>query len=243
MFPPGVVLGMMAGAATGLAGVATYATFAPRAGVWCPVISCGPSDPARVALTFDDGPCADSTPAILDILAAERVAAAFFVIGRNAALHPDLLDRICAEGHLLGNHSYDHHRLGIMGLRRYWLDQLDSTDRLISRAAGGPSMFFRPPMGFKTGHMAAGLRVRGHRVIAWSRRALDGVGTTPARIVARLSRCSPGDIVALHDGVEPGGRRDAQATVLALKSVIRAIRDRGLEPVRLDRLLGLAAYR
>jgi peptidoglycan/xylan/chitin deacetylase (PgdA/CDA1 family) len=233
----------MGALAASAAGIACYATFAPRAALWCPVISRGPSDPARVALTFDDGPWPESTAAILDILAESGVGAAFFVIGRNAARWPDLLGRICAEGHILGNHSYDHDHFGVLGRRRYWVDQIARTDEVITRAAGAPPAFFRPPMGFKTAHMAAGLRAGGHRVVAWSRRALDGVGTTPERIGARLARCRAGDIIALHDGVEPNVRRDARATIGALGPAVRSLRAQGLEPVRLDRLLGLPAYR
>src|SRR5947207_389775 len=93
------------GLAAGATGVAAYATFVPRAALWCPVISRGPAASDGVALTFDDGPWPDATPAVLDILREANVAAAFFVIGRNAARWPDLLHRICAEGHILGNHS------------------------------------------------------------------------------------------------------------------------------------------
>jgi peptidoglycan-N-acetylglucosamine deacetylase len=229
--------------AAGSAGLAAYATFTPRAALWCPVISRGPTGSRGVALTFDDGPWPGSTPAILDVLARAGVSATFFVIGRNAARWPGLLDRICAEGHIVGNHSYDHDRLGLLRRRRYWLDQLARTDDAIARVSGAPPAFFRPPMGFTSGHMAAALRARGHRAVTWSKRGLDGVPTTPDRIAARLRRCGPGDIVALHDGTEPGARRDGIATARALGPVIRSIRARALEPVRLDHLLGLAAYR
>jgi peptidoglycan/xylan/chitin deacetylase (PgdA/CDA1 family) len=238
-----MTISAMAAAVVGLAGVASYATFVPRSALWCPVISRARADQPRVALTFDDGPWPESTPAILDILAEAGVSAAFFVIGRNAAAHPGLLARICSEGHILGNHSYDHDHIGIFGRRRYWLDQIDRTDTLIASAARAMPAFFRPPMGLKTPHMAAGLRARGHHVIAWSRRAFDGVATTPVRIASRLSRCRAGDVVALHDGVDPDAWRDPQTTVRALPAVIRSLRTRGLEPVRLDRLLGLPAYR
>jgi peptidoglycan/xylan/chitin deacetylase (PgdA/CDA1 family) len=231
-----VALGASAAALT------AYATFAPWSALWCPVIRRGPDDSPRVALTFDDGPWPESTPAILDILGAASVSAAFFVIGRNAASRPDLLERIGAQGHLLCNHTYDHDHFGIMRRGPYWLDQIERTDREIARVAGADPAFFRPPMGFKTGHMAAALRRRGHRAVAWSRRAFDGTTTTSERIKARLSRCRPGDIIALHDGVDPHRPRDPRPSVAALAHVIASIRSSGLEPVRLDRLLDLPAY-
>jgi peptidoglycan/xylan/chitin deacetylase (PgdA/CDA1 family) len=189
MTQPGleIALGGIGLAAASVAGVASWATFSPGSSFWIPVICRGPAESRRVALTFDDGPWPGSTESILDTLAATRVSAAFFVIGRNAAARPDLLERICAEGHLLGNHSYDHDHFGITRSRAYWLDQLDRTDQLIASTARGSPTLFRPPMGFNSRHMAAALRARGHRTIAWSRRAFDGVNTTPERITARLS--------------------------------------------------------
>jgi peptidoglycan/xylan/chitin deacetylase (PgdA/CDA1 family) len=226
----------------GAVGVASYATFAPRAGVWCPVISRAPAGSVGVALTFDDGPWPEATPTILDTLREARVSAAFFVIGRNAARWPDLLARIHGEGHILGNHSFDHHHFGLMGRRRYWLDQIDRTDDQVARAAGARPAYFRPPMGFTTWYMAAGLRDRGHSVVAWSRRAMDGLTTTPERIRSRLAGCQLGDILTLHDGVDPHRTRDAGATISALRPLIRSLRDRGLEPTRLDQLLKRPAY-
>ena len=239
----GIALGGLGLAGAGVAALASWVTFAPGSSYWYPVVRRGPAHSSEVALTFDDGPWTGATESILDTLAATRVSAMFFVIGRNAASRPDLLKRIREEGHLLGNHSYDHDHFGIVRGPAYWLEQLDRTDEVIASASGERPALFRPPMGFKSRHMASALRSRGHRAIAWSRRAFDGVNTTPERIAARLSGCRAGDIVALHDGVDPHLQRDPGSTVLALARVIDSLRSQGLEPVRLDRLLGLDPYR
>src|SRR6185437_4519199 len=111
MINPILELGIGAVSA-GLLTVASYATFVPKSGIWGPVVWRGTSeDPPRVALTFDDGPTAGSTDRILDLLGEMNVKAGFFVIGRNVEGEPELLRRIDAEGHLVGNHTYDHSRL------------------------------------------------------------------------------------------------------------------------------------
>src|ERR1700743_576148 len=96
-------------AITAISAFTSYGTFVPRGQLWGPVIWKGTSGgPPRVALTFDDGPTAGATDRVLDLLADLNVRAAFFVIGRNVEREPDLLRRIDAEGHLIGNHTYDH---------------------------------------------------------------------------------------------------------------------------------------
>src|SRR5438128_1621508 len=85
----------------------TYASVAPACTFWGPVISKGNSALPRYALTFDDGPTENSTERILDILNYHNVKATFFVIGVNAEKNPKLLERIHAEGHIIGNHSYN----------------------------------------------------------------------------------------------------------------------------------------
>jgi len=194
-------------------------------------------------LTFDDGPTPHHTPAILDALAALDVRAAFFVVGQNARRYPDLLRRIDAEGHIIGNHSFHHHHLGVMRGVRYWRDQLARTDEVIARETGKHPLYFRPPMGFKNPLLARTLRQGCHHLITWTRRGLDGLPTTEARIARRLGgKTRPGDIVALHDGIEPYGFRRDDATVRAIPTLIRAYRDRGISPVRLDQLIRLAPY-
>jgi peptidoglycan/xylan/chitin deacetylase (PgdA/CDA1 family) len=98
-------------AATAISAYTAYGTFVPRGQLWGPVVWKGSSDgPGRVALTFDDGPTAGATDRVLDLLAELNVKAAFFLIGRNVEREPDLARRIVADGHLVGNHTYDHSR-------------------------------------------------------------------------------------------------------------------------------------
>lgn len=195
----------------------------------------------QVALTFDDGPWPGATDRMLDILGEMDVRAAFFVIGKYVDRHPRLACRIEQEGHLLGNHTYDHLGLAFVRGRRFWGEQIDRCDAAIERACGVWPRLYRPPLGMKT-WISAEVAGREHIAVTWSRSARDGLSTTPDRILSRLRECRGGDIVLLHDGVSPQSRRDPLATVRALPQIIRELRARGIEPVRLDAITGLAPY-
>ena len=227
------------------AGLFAYGTFAPASSLWGPVVSRA-ADRTRphVALTFDDGPSPGSTERILDVLKAARVPAAFFVVGRNAEQWPRLVERMDAEGHVVGNHTWDHSHYGIFRRDGYWRAQVDRTDRLIAQIIGKRPAMFRPPMGLKTWHVTRAARRAGQAVVTWNRRGMDGVETNAARIVARLAPpAAAGDVLLLHDGLEPNTRRrDAHATEAAVAPLVARLREKGLEPARLDAVLGIPAY-
>lgn len=230
---------LAAGAATG---AASYATFAPTCSWCCPLISRGSTDgPARVALTFDDGPLPGATDRILEVLLEMKVKAAFFVVGQATARHPELLRRIHDEGHLVGNHSFDHPGLGFLRGAEFWRRQIDQTDEVIEREIGVSPRLFRPPLGMKTWMIARAARTQ--TVVTWNRRAMDGVATTSEKILRRLlTHTCAGDIILMHDGVSPQSRRDPSATVEAVRPLILGLLERGIKPVRLDELTRTAAY-
>ena len=231
--------------AAAAAAVLANGTFAPASNFWGPVLSRAPFGDGRgVALTFDDGPTPGATDRTLDVLGELQVKAAFFVVGRNARRHPKLLERIHAEGHLVGNHTLDHSHFGLFGRTGYWKNQVAEADETIRQIIGRRPALFRPPMGIKTWHVTEAAAAAGHTVVTWTRRAFDGVATSSDRIVRRLAPSSEaGDILLLHDGLEPNAvRRDTSATVAALRPLIEQLRHRGLEPRPLDAMLALPAY-
>lgn len=235
------ILGGLMGAAA--AGTLAHGLFVPQSRLFGPVISRGATEgPPRVALTFDDGPHTTATPAVLDILRHYNVKAAFFTIGLNMAAYPWVVQRVHEEGHLIGNHSFDHHRMGSMRGRPYWQNQLVRTNDLVQTLVGQRPRLFRPPMGIKTPRMMWACGGCSMRVVTWTRRGLDGVPNPPERILRRFDRCGAGDILVLHDGAEPGRTRDASVTLKVLPELIENIRRGGLEFERLDRLIGLPAY-
>lgn len=225
--------------------VAAYGTFVPGSRLWGNVTSrAAQIQNDRIALSFDDGPTPGATDRMLDLLGELDIKAAFFVIGQNVLRAPKLLERMDAEGHLIGNHSFDHSHWAMWRGRNYWQEQVDKTDVAIEEVVGKKPAMFRPPVGIKTWYTIGAARRRGQHVVAWSVRGFDGVATTSQRIVERvLPRCSAGDIVSLHDGIEPNAPRDPGPTLEAIKPLVNGLRQRGLAPVRLDELTGLQAYR
>ncbi len=117
---------MVTATATGLVSAGSllaYSVFVPRCQFWAPVVRSLPQMDA-VALTFDDGPHAEFTPMVLDILAEQNVQATFFVIGNHARKLPEIVRRMAAEGHTIGNHTLDHDYFGVNKNRAYWEKQV-----------------------------------------------------------------------------------------------------------------------
>jgi peptidoglycan/xylan/chitin deacetylase (PgdA/CDA1 family) len=217
----------------------------PRSMLFGPVVFRGaPGHGRNVALSFDDGPDAEYTGQILDILQAHQVSAAFFVIGRYAETNQDLITRIQAEGHVIGNHSYSHSHLGSFRYTRYWEHELARTDQVVHSAIGLRPTLIRPPMGLRNPLMMKAFRRGGYTTVTWSCRGLDGVTTTAKKILDRLSkRVEAGSIIVLHDGTDPFGKRDPHSTIEALPRIIADVRSQGLEFVRLDKLIDVVPYR
>ncbi len=219
-------------------GTANYATFRARSSMWGRIHWHGPRNSHTVALTFDDGPTSPFTESILDILRDERIRATFFVIGKHAEEHPDLVRRMHEEGHTIGNHSYLHPHYGFIRGPRFWQDQIRRCDEVIESLIGIRPAYFRPPLGAKNCFTLHAARQRNQKVVNWSRRAFDGLRTTSQLILQRLADARAGDILLLHDGVGPGHPAlDLSPTVAALRPLIRRLREKNLEPIGLDRLL------
>ena len=214
-----------AACAAAWAGVFAHGTFAAASTVWGPVVSHASADgPPHVALTFDGGPGLDSAEGLLDELGDLGVPAAFFVAGRDAERSPDLLGRLDAAGHLIGNLAWDRHPLGLLRDRSYWSALIRRTDAAIERAIGRRPALLRPWAGVKTCHMMSAAGRTGHAVVTWSRRASDGAAATFVR----------GDVIRIGMGA---------GAVSAVRSLLRSLHEHGLSPRRLDALLGIPAYR
>ena len=148
------------------------------------------------ALTFDDGPDPETTPRLLDLLARAGAKATFFLVGKRAAKHPGLVARLAAEGHAVGNHSWDH-----PALPRLPATAVAAQLRRAAPAIGDPRpRLMRPPYGDQSlkSHLAA--RRLGHTVVAWSVVGADWADDGAAAIAARLvAGLHPGAILLLHD--------------------------------------------
>ena len=180
---------------------------------------------------------------MLETLERLEIRATFFVIGRHVQASPKLLQQVHEAGHLIANHTYDHSHTGYLHSTQYWLDQIERTGSAVEAVVGVRPRFFRTPMGVRTWRTTAAVRQSGVTLVTWTRRALDGLPTTADEICKRLlPGAAAGDILLLHDGIEPGAKRNPQATVEALPRIASALREQQLMPVRLDKLLGVSPY-
>lgn len=196
-----------------------------RALRWLPsslMLTSGPADGGALYLTFDDGPDPEHTPRILDVLAKNRAHASFFLLGEEVERFPALVQRIVDEGHLLGNHSYNHPHFK----RLKWADQADQierTDKLLKEFDGRQTHRFRPPAGrFSLGtlfHFALQKR----SIAFWSYDSLDYQRNSIEHMIETLRQYPPraGDIVLMHD--------DSEMTTGALDVLLPEWRAAGLE--------------
>jgi peptidoglycan-N-acetylglucosamine deacetylase len=192
-----------------------------------------------VALTFDDGPHPDVTPAVLELLAQARVRATFFCVGRKAEAHPDLISAIRAAGHCVANHSYTHPNSFALRGPRGMARELERAQAAIERAGGGRPRHFRPPAGIQNPWLAAALANAGLTLVSWTRRGFDTVTRDAGRVAARLLRgLRAGDILLMHDGSSAQDRTGRPVVLEALPRVLDALTRRGLRSEGLD--VGLA---
>lgn len=177
-------------------------------------------DEPVAALTFDDGPDPEWTPRFLDLLGDHVARATFFVVGRAARAHPGIVERADAEGHALGNHSWDHSSLPLLKSRwrrrqlRWCQSQLPASRHRL----------FRPPWG----HQSVGSRLDallvGYRVVTWSVTATDWDDTPADELVVQVERgLRPGSIVVMHDALystDDPSHRDRRRTLEATARIL-----------------------
>jgi peptidoglycan/xylan/chitin deacetylase (PgdA/CDA1 family) len=160
----------------------------------------GPVHGDGVCLTFDDGPHPENTPPLLDALKEHGVRATFFVIGRQAEQHPDLVRRMAAEGHVVGHHSYTHSEPAETSARQLD-DEVRRTRELLSSLVGGESCLFRPPKGKVTAGKLWRLWRAKQTVVLWNADPKDYARASDAE-VREWFRDHPlraGDVVLMHD--------------------------------------------
>jgi len=201
----------------------------------------------KIALTFDDGPDPEWTPAILDILKAKHVKATFFVIGENAQAYPDIVQRMVAEGHDVGNHTFTHPNLADTPGPAVILE-LNATQRLFQALTGRSMRLFRPPylgdaepsdepelrpvqLAQNLGYITVGMHAD---PVDWE---LPGAEAIVNRAIAAVHQKNPdlrANIILFHDA---GG--DRSQTVAALPKVIDALRAQHYQFVPVGELAGM----
>lgn len=180
----------------------------------------------RVYLTFDDGPDPEWTPRVLDVLADAGVKATFFAVGQQAQRSPDLMRRVHAAGHAIGNHTYSHRHPWFM-LQRAARAQVRDGANALSDVLGVAPRLYRPPHGRQRACMSDEAQRCGERVVLWDVSAIDwGPMGSADNIEKRLAAVRGGDIVLMHDGRNQHNRPDQLLQILPL--FLRKLSDRGL---------------
>lgn len=180
----------------------------------------------RVALTFDDGPNPEYTEKLLDGLKDRNVKATFFLLGEQVELYPDIVKRMYEEGHLIGNHSYDHVNLGAM-CESDACDQIKRTNDAIYKVTGEYPEFLRPPFGSVKDNVDKDMNMI---VTLWDIDTRDWEVQNVASIESKvLGKAKDGEIILMHD---------AYATsVTAALDLIDKMKQDGYEFVTVDELI------
>ncbi len=192
-----------------------------------------------IALTFDDGPDPEYTPAILDILAEYQIPATFFLVGDHVQQHPELARRLVEEGHEIGNHTQHHRNLYRLPAELI-VEEVVRAEESIREAVGQEVNLFRPPRGLYDDNLLEILQERGYTLVLWSLSSQDWMEISPRSIQQRILRnIKGGDILLFHDSgsiiARHGGNR--YNTIQALPGLLEELTERGYSLVTITELM------
>jgi peptidoglycan/xylan/chitin deacetylase (PgdA/CDA1 family) len=189
----------------------------------------------KVALTFDDGPDDKFTPQVLNVLKKYNVRATFFILGSRAEKYPYLVKRMVNEGHVIGNHSYNHAYLPKLSYDKFQF-QVKKTDDIIARLTGYSPKFLRPPYGEISESQLQWTASRHMLVVNWNVDSQDWRQINAQQVIMNVMKdVKPGSVILQHSGGGEG--QDLSGTVQALPVIIEQIRAKGITLVTLPDLL------
>ncbi len=189
-------------------------------------------DQPYIAMTFDDGPSSETTPRLLEILKQRNIKVTFFLIGENVASNPDIVRRILADGHEIGNHSWTHPQLSRLSDDRVTAE-INKTQDAIKDASGFTPTLLRPPYGAITTRQREWIESQfGLNIILWSVDPFDWKRPGASVITQRiLSQVRPGAIVLSHD--------IHKQTVDAMPATLDALIAKGYKFVTVTQLIAM----
>ncbi len=226
--PGGGLLFLLAAAALLILAGFVVASAWPRLQVYAPAVLRGSAVRRQVALTFDDGPDPESTPALLAALDAVGARATFFVLIDAAERHPELIRAIAAR-HELALHGPSHDAKLAFASPAAGAAALTAAQRRLEELSGQPVRWYRPPFGVTSPRLGAALAKTELQLVWCSLRTGDGVGCSTDALRRACGLAMAGDIVLLHEGPRPARE--------ALPVILQDLRARGLEPVTVGTLL------
>lgn len=210
-------------------------TYAVRSQILGITVWHGRTETNLVALTFDDGP-APETNDLLDVLRTNEVKAVFFLIGRQVEKYPEIVRRIVAEGHEIGNHSYSH-PIYLFCSRRRTKRELFFTQKTIERVTGKSPTVARPPCGVRSLAYFAATKKLGLNTIQWSDTGFDWKKISAEQIATNvLKTVQAGSIILLHDG-DSAGKHNRYHTIAAIPLILQGLKKKNLHVAPLARLL------
>ncbi len=217
----------------------TYAALSPGSQLFGHTIVAG-NDPNEVALTYDDGPNDFATDALLDLLARHNARATFFMIGRFVRQRPELVRRVHAAGHLIGNHTDTHPWLSFQS-SRVIREQLRACNSALEDVIGAPIHYLRPPHGARRPMVFRAAEELGLKIVQWNAMGYDWRPIGPERILAnvergrhRAQRHRTGANILLHDGHQQGIGTDRTATIQATAELLQRFAREGTRTVTVD---------
>ena len=177
-----------------------------------------------VYLTFDDGPCPETTPKILNILQKHNVKATFFCVGDNIVKHPELFAQIKSEGHQVGNHTM-HHSKGFYTNTNDYINEIDECAALVG------NNLFRPPHGLITPRQNSMLRNKSYKIIQWDVITYDWDAKHTSNDILNIVKryTQPGSIIIMHDSIKAAPR-----TLKVLEEIIIWLKTEGYKLKILD---------
>jgi peptidoglycan-N-acetylglucosamine deacetylase len=229
-------------AVAGCVGIAYWALMWPHSRVLGHVPYRADTADRVVALTFDDGPNEPYTSQLLDVLARRGIRATFFLVGRCVERHPEVAERIAAEGHVVGNHSLTHRFHTYLMPSRLEHEVRDTQEILTARLGRTPALY-RSPWLWRHPPLLRMLRRHALRPVAGDFcHPLEVFQPAAARIArGAVAKTRPGSILIFHDGWDSRGG-DRGQTVAAVELAIDALARDGYRFVTVDELLGVPAY-
>ncbi|MEI7596280.1 MAG: polysaccharide deacetylase family protein [Bacteroidota bacterium] len=184
----------------------------------------------KIAITFDDGPDAEKTSKILDILLEYNIKASFFFVGNKIKNSPKIAARAHSEGHLIGGHSYSHSNLFPLFNSKKIRKEIIDTQDIIFSATGFKSNYFRPPFGVTNPLIAKALKAIDIKTIGWSIRSLDTLNGSSTIVVDRIKKqIKSGDIILLHD--------TSNNIIEILKELLDYFKEKNIKPITIEELL------
>ena len=185
-----------------------------------------------IALTFDDGPH-EKTIDVLDLLLKYNAKATFFCIGKQIEKYPEIVKRIIAEGHNIGNHSYSHSNWNGFFSAEKIASEIEQTNTLITQLVNVKTRFYRPPFGVTNPNIAKAISKTNQMAIGWNIRSLDTVIKNENFILERIKkRVQPGSIILLHD--------TSAKTVSVLEQLLLFLQSESYKTVTIDELLEIS---